>query len=105
MGGNRSAISDKRDLKIAKVTQGSNSDVKLMMIISDLKQYQLKIDIFLKEYKNNPHNWVLETNFNEKANSKELSLEPIWAYDYLEKYVWSRYDMVVLMSGTILDLL
>ena len=68
---------------------------------SDLKQYQLKIDLFLKEYKDNPHNWVLETYHNEKLNQKELSLEPIWAYDYLDKYVWSKYDLIVLMSGTI----
>jgi ATP-dependent DNA helicase DinG len=103
MGLNRDVKSDKRDLKISKVTGQGNSDVKVMQIISDLRQYLLKIDVFLKEYKNNPHNWVLETNFNEKTNSKELSLEPIWAYDYLDKYVWSRYDMVILMSGTILD--
>ena len=30
-------------------------------------------------------------------------MEPIWAHKYLKKYVWSKYDMVVLMSGTILD--
>ncbi len=40
---------------------------------------------------------------NEKLKQKELSLEPIWAYDYLDKYVFSQYDMVFLMSGTILD--
>ena len=102
--GGRSAKQDKRDLRISKITgAGGNSDVKLMQVISDLKQYQLKIDLFLKEYKANPHNWVLETYLNEKINQKELSLEPIWAYDYLDKYVWSKYDMVILMSGTILD--
>jgi Rad3-related DNA helicase len=74
-----------------------------MQLVNDLKQYQTKIDIFLKEYKANPNNWVLETNYNEKLKQKELSLEPIWAYDYLDKYVFSNYDMVVLMSGTILD--
>jgi hypothetical protein len=42
-------------------------------------------------------------SFNEKARQKELSLEPIWAYDYLDKYVFSHYDMVFLMSGTILN--
>ena len=104
MQGGRSAKQDKRDLRISKITgAGGNSDVKLMQVISDLKQYQLKIDLFLKEYKANPHNWVLETYYNEKTNQKELSLEPIWAYDYLDKYVWSNYDMVILMSGTILD--
>jgi len=99
----RSIKSDKRDLKLSKLLKGKNPDVKMMQLISDLKQYQLKIEIFLKEYKENPNNWVLETNYNERLKQKELSLEPIWAYDYLDKYVFSNYDMVFLMSGTILD--
>lgn len=99
----RNVKQDKRDLKINKVIGGKNSDVKLMQLATDLKQLQLKIEIFLKEYKENPNNWVLESYYNEKVKQKELSLEPIWAYDYLDKYVFSNYDMVVLMSGTILD--
>jgi len=100
---NRDITSDKRDLKISTLTNSPNKDVKMMQIISDLKQYLIKIDIFLKEYDANPDNWVLESNYNEKTKQKELSLEPIWAYDYLDKYVWSNYDVVILMSGTILD--
>lgn len=99
----RSIKSDKRDLKLSKLLKGKNPDVKMMQLIADLKQYQLKIEIFLKEYKENPNNWVLETNYNERLKQKELSLEPIWAYDYLDKYVFSNYDMIFLMSGTILD--
>jgi Rad3-related DNA helicase len=99
----RNVKEDKRDLKISKVLKTKNMDVKIMQLATDLKQYQTKIEIFLKEYKENPNNWVLETNYNEKLRQKELSLEPIWAYDYLDKYVFSHYDMVILMSGTILD--
>jgi Rad3-related DNA helicase len=99
----RSAKQDKRDLKINKLIGGKNSDVKTMQLANDLRQLQLKIEIFLKEYKENPNNWVLETYYNDKLKQKELSLEPIWAYDYLDKYVFSNYDMVFLMSGTILD--
>jgi ATP-dependent DNA helicase DinG len=99
----RNVKSDKRDLKISKVLKTKNTDVRVMNLITDLKQYQLKIEVFLKEYKENPNNWVLESNWNEKTKQKELSLEPIWAYDYLDKYVFSQYDMVFLMSGTILD--
>jgi ATP-dependent DNA helicase DinG len=91
----RNVREDKRDLKLNKLFKSKNSDVKLMQLVSDLKQYQLKIELFLKEYKENPN--------NEKLKQKELSLEPIWAYDYLDKYVFSNYDMVFLMSGTILD--
>ena len=101
--GGRSIRQDKRDLKISKLLKTKNSDVKVMQLATDLRQYQLKIEIFLKEYKSNPNNWILETNYNEKLKQKELSLEPIWAYDYLDKYVFSHYDMVFLMSGTILD--
>ena len=99
----RDIVQDKRDLKINKVLNGKNSDVKLMQLITDLKQYQMKIELFLTEYKANPNNWVLEPSYNEKLRQKELSLEPIWAYDYLDKYVFSHYGMVFLMSGTILD--
>ena len=99
----RNIVQDKRDLKINKVLNGKNSDVKLMQLVTDLKQYQMKIELFLTEYKANPNNWVLESSYNEKLRQKELSLEPIWAYDYLDKYVFSHYDMVFMMSGTILD--
>jgi len=99
----RSIKQDKRDLKINKIMGGKNSDVKTMQLATDLRQLQLKIEVFLKEYKDNPNNWVLESNYNEKVKQKGLSLEPIWAYDYLDKYVFSHYDMVFLMSGTILD--
>ena len=99
----RNERQDKRDLKISKLLKVKNSDVKVMQLVTDLKQLQLKIEVFLKEYKENPNNWVLETSYNERLKQKELSLEPIWAYDYLDKYVFRHYDLVVLMSGTILD--
>lgn len=99
----RNVTQDKRDLKISKLLKTKNTDVKLMQLATDLKQLQLKIEIFLKEYKDNPNNWVLESSYNEKVKQKELSLEPIWAYDYLDKYIFSHYDMVFLMSGTILN--
>lgn len=99
----RNVTQDKRDLKISRLLKSKNADVKVMQMVTDLKQYQLKIEVFLKEYKENPNNWVLESNYNEKTKQKELSLEPIWAYDYLDKYVFSNYDMVFLMSGTILN--
>lgn len=99
----RNVIQDRRDLKINKLFDTKNSDVKLMQLITDLKQNQIKIELFLTEYKNNPDNWVLEVSYNDKMKQRELSLEPIWAHEYLEKYVFNHYDMVFLMSGTILD--
>lgn len=99
----RDVVADKRDLKLVKVLKTEkNNDVKIMNLITELKQYQLKIEVFLTEYKTNPDNWILEQSYNEKRQ-REISLEPIWANEYLDKYIFSHYDMVFLMSGTILD--
>lgn len=104
MGGrSRNPRMDKRENKLSNLFGTKNVDSKMMNIITDLVQYQSKIEIFLKEYNNDPDNWVLESRYNEKTKQTELSLEPIWAYDYLEKYVFSQYDKVFLMSGTILN--
>ena len=101
--GIRNANSDKRDLRIDKLMGDKNGEVKMMQTIIELENYKTKIEVFLKDYKTHEDNWVVETVYNEKTKEKELSLEPIWANEYLERYVWSRYDMVILMSGTILN--
>ncbi len=93
----------KRNQKVSKVLNEKTSDVKMMSTIADLKQLELKIEVFLKEYKEEPENWVLESSYNEKTKQKSISLEPVWAYNYLEKYIWQNYDHVIMMSGTILD--
>ncbi len=85
MGFDRDIVSDKRNLTINGITGGENADIKTMKVIKELQQICVKIDIFSTEYKKNPDNWVLEFNYNEKTKQKDLSLEPIWAGDYLEK--------------------
>jgi Rad3-related DNA helicase len=74
-----------------------------------------KIENFIKEYyrpltdkdKIDPkNNWVLEVNTNQKEkiySGKELTIQAVWAYPYLEEYIWKHYDHVIFMSGTILD--
>jgi len=99
----RTELGDRRENKLGRLLGTKNKDIKMMKIITDLTQYKTKIEVFLKEYKLNPNNWVLESNYNEKTKKHELSLEPIWAFDYLDKYIFSKYDMVFMMSGTILD--
>jgi len=102
-GTSYSGKKDMRDMKINSVLDIESEDIKFMQLVTDLRQYSTKIDVFIKEYDENPTNWVVESQYNEKSKINELSLEPIWAKDYLKKYVWDNYDMVILMSGTILD--
>jgi len=99
----RTPLADKRANKLSKVIGEKNPDVKVMNLVSDQASYQTKIELFLKEWEQSPDNWVLETSYSEKTRQRELSLEPIWSQDYLNKYVWSKYDVVILMSGTIID--
>jgi ATP-dependent DNA helicase DinG len=99
----RTPIGDKRNSKMSKLLKTKSSDIKNMQMINDLKQLITKIEIFLKEYKLRPENWVLESTYNEKTKQKDISLEPLWANEYLSKYIFDRYDMVFMMSGTILD--
>ena len=91
---------------MVNIENGSTSakrDIKRMQLIADLTQLSVKISVFLTEYEEDPDNWVVESTYNEKSKLNELSMEPIWANKYLQKFIWSKYDMVVLMSGTILD--
>jgi Rad3-related DNA helicase len=99
----RTITSDRRNNRMSKIFNSSNPDIKMIQMIVDLEQLNSKIEIFLKEYEGNESNWVIESQFNPKTKQNELSLEPIWAYDYLEKYIFSKYKMVFLMSGTILN--
>ena len=93
----------KRKNIISSVQKKKSKEVDDLQVISDIKQLISKISIFLDEYTENPDNWVMEVTYNEKIKQSESSLEPIWAYDYLDKYVWSKYDHVIFMSGTILS--
>jgi len=92
-----------RDLKIDNLFgEKTNTKVKRMKILSDLENYTTKINHFLKDYASMPENWVMDTTIN-KNNQKEINIQPVWAYPYLDRYIWSKYDHVIMMSGTILD--
>ena len=94
--------SDNRDLRLGKLLGGSNTSIKLMKKFSELESMETKLTNFLEDYKKRPENWVLEYSFGENKD-KKLSIQPVWAAPYLDQYIWSKYDHVILMSGTILN--
>jgi ATP-dependent DNA helicase DinG len=75
---------------------------KHIAVKSSLDNNMGKWDKFVVEYRDSPDNWIMETNLNLK-NETEYVVTPVWAGEYLEKYIWSKYDHIVFMSGTILD--
>lgn len=83
-------------------TPKSASTIKLMKRFSEVETLETKLTNFLDDYDKRPENWVLEFSFSEKKE-KKISIQPVWAAPYLDQYVWSKYDHVILMSGTILN--
>jgi ATP-dependent DNA helicase DinG len=95
--------STKNSMKLEIVTKNGKSDIStLMKRFSELESMETKLDNFLDDYEKRPENWILEYSFNDKKE-KKIVIQPIWAAPYLEEYIWSKYDYVFLMSGTILN--
>ena len=95
------------------VAKASNSakDIELCHTIS---QAIGKWERFLTEFESDKGNWTFEVNevrdFSKDGRKRaqgetetELEVQPVWVAKYLEKYVWSKYDHIILMSGTILN--
>lgn len=99
---NKTSLS--RDLSIDSITDNidANDMVKLSRNIEALNSMQSKILNFIEEYRNDYSNWVLQIEYDEKKR-KKMVIQPIWAYPFFGKYIWDKYDKVILMSGTILD--
>jgi len=55
----------------------------------------------IETYDEDRDNWVLDINTID--NKIELNLQPIWGYPFLKKIVWSEYDHIIFLSGTILN--
>lgn len=79
---------------------------KLERLDGNLNKYKFFVD----KHEKDSNNWVLEINdnkFNPNKKMKgvtELSVQPVWSGPYLKEYIWDKYDHIISMSGTILDL-
>lgn len=94
------------EYKINTILKESNDDnggmIDLLKNINDCASFMSKIEQFMLDYSKNKNNWVLDIS-NNKKNSFVYTIQPIWAYDYISELVWSNYDKVILMSGTVLN--
>jgi len=79
--------------------------------LQTLGNHYIKWENLLVQYKKLPDNWILESEITKKYDKDgkivdqyiEMTAQPVWAYPYMEELIWSKYDFVVCMSGTILD--
>lgn len=66
-----------------------------------------KFEILVSEYEKNADNWVLETSKSEKEKKLSgilLEAKPVWGHEFMAEKIWEKYDHIIFMSGTILDL-
>jgi ATP-dependent DNA helicase DinG len=97
-------ISAYREIEVANGYQKGKMDKnseEFAGIVADYTNLSNKYNIFLNEYKTNSSNWVIE--FNTEDDVRTILVEPVWVGEYLEKYIWSKYKKVILMSATILN--
>ena len=92
-----------RELKSSKILKKESTVTKSLSVLFDITNEQSKLDLILKEYKLNESNWIFEKNRIYKDKEDSYSISAIWSYDFLDKYIFSKYERVFLMSGTILD--
>lgn len=92
--------------------EGEAGNIQALNYLQSLNNNFLKWETLKKEYEKLPDNWIVEIEKVYKRDKKtdkvndmyyEFTAQPVWAHPYLEKYIWSRYDFVIFMSGTILD--
>lgn len=63
------------------------------------------------QYEQYPDNWIIESELKVtysndgkvKEEYMDYKVQPVWAYPYLEQTIWSKYDYIIFMSGTILS--
>lgn len=86
----------------AEVVDSSEQSKKLLKTISSLENNITKFQACISEYKKDSSNWAYEHTTSNK-DEFEFTVQPIWAYPYLNNTVWKDYDHIIFMSGTILD--
>lgn len=67
-----------------------------------IESSQEKLEGLLEDFEKNEYNWTLDIT-RSKTQEIELNMQPIWGNVYLDDIVWSKYDHVIFMSGSILD--
>jgi len=97
---------NKFELEIVKHQGNKKMIIELSRYLNHIKQHINGIKSLIKDYEEDPNNWVLDTSTNEKEkmySGIELIVQPIWGYKYLKEKIFDKYDHVIFMSGTILD--
>ncbi len=74
---------------------------KTLNLVNEISNLKNTIDKFITSYENNSSTWIADKK-NNKGNLV-WDIQPLWTNNILKQNIWSKYNHVVLMSGTIID--
>ncbi len=91
--------------------EAEDRNIQAINYLQSLGNNFIKWERLAEEYNKLPDNWIVEIERIKKTSKDgipmdeyyEFTAQPVWAYPYLDEVVWSRYDYIIFMSGTILD--
>jgi len=89
------------EISIGEMTETKIKEIYAKYVIY-IEESQERLDSFLNDYEKNEYNWIIDTT-KDKHGNIEIIMQPIWGYPYLNDVIYSLYDHIIFMSGTILD--
>jgi len=89
------------ELSLSDITESKIKEI-YAKFIEYIENAEERFDNFLTYYEKNENNWILDFT-KDKNGEVELLMQPIWGNVYLNDIIFSRYDHVIFMSGTLLD--
>lgn len=89
------------ELSLSDITESKIKEI-YAKFIEYIENAEERFDNFLTDYEKNENNWILDFT-KDKNGEVELLMQPIWGNVYLNDIIFSRYDHVIFMSGTLLD--
>lgn len=99
-GGNKQYIN--RSMSIDTVLDQDNDIITNTKWLEESESLMAKIENFINEYEKDPQNWGFD-KYKDDDDKIRCIIEPVWVYPFMHKLVWSRYEKVILMSGTFLN--
>ena len=87
-------------------SSSSKKKIELTKFIQNIESNLLSFKHLFESYKNNPSNIVLDISINKSDkmySGIELITQHIFVNEYLNDFVFSKYDHIIFMSATILD--
>ena len=83
--------------RIGNQSISTNEKIKLSKELANIESSRLSFKKLIEDYSINPDNWVLDIEVDKKFTlfQKIFNIQPVWAYNYLKKIIYDKYDHII----------